>query len=71
SKGINPVVSVPSKYLNYDEVSVGGKQVASKTTTVTLNSDQMVVTSPNKTFIGGVYNSTTLDNLSYTPIFIL
>ncbi|MDQ0782785.1 thiol-activated cytolysin [Chryseobacterium sp. W4I1] len=68
SRGINPVVSLPSKYLNYDEVSVGGNKVASKTTTVTLNSDQMVVTSPNKTFIGGVYNSTTLDNLSYTPI---
>ncbi len=27
-KGINPVVSLPSKYLNYDEVSVGGKKIA-------------------------------------------
>lgn len=69
-RGINPVVVLPSKNLSYDEVSVGGKTAgsAAKTSTVTLNSDQMVVTAPNKTFIGGVYNSTTLDNLSYTPI---
>ncbi|RNA61502.1 hemolysin [Chryseobacterium nematophagum] len=69
-KGINSVVTLPSKYLSYDEVYVAGKKIANtqKNTTVTLNSDQMVVTSPNKTFIGGVYNSTTLDNLTYTPI---
>ncbi len=70
SRGINPTVVLPSKNLNYDEIFVDGKKVTSsaKTSTVTLNSDQMVVTAPNKTFIGGVYNSTTLDNLSYTPI---
>lgn len=71
SKGINPVVAVPSKNLNYDEVFVGGKNMSAAqkaNATVTLNSDQMVVTTPSKTFIGGLYNSTTLDNLSYVPI---
>ncbi|MYY46888.1 hemolysin [Elizabethkingia anophelis] len=38
------------------------------TTSSILTSDQIVVTVPQKTFIGGVYNSTTLDNLNYTPI---
>lgn len=34
----------------------------------TLTSDEMVVTVPQKTFIGAVYNSTTLDDLSYSSI---
>ncbi|UCA62257.1 thiol-activated cytolysin family protein (plasmid) [Chryseobacterium rhizoplanae] len=70
NKGINPVVSLPSKSLSYDESFISGKlvQSAQRSSVVSLTSDQMVVTAPSKTFIGGVYNSTTLDNLTYQPI---
>ncbi|MDR2236442.1 MAG: thiol-activated cytolysin family protein [Chryseobacterium sp.] len=70
-KGKNPTVALPSKSLAYDESLVNGvsQLLYSKTGDITtLTSDQMVVTAPNKTFIGGVYNSATLDNLTYTPI---
>ena len=88
SKGINPSVSIPSKYLNYDEnyLSKESKSIEenrkahsvnkssiklsriNSATSTTLTSDEIVVTVPQKTFIGAVYNSNTLDDLSYSAI---
>lgn len=46
--------------------SAKSSQISAKSTTLT--SDEIVVTVPQKTFIGAVYNSATLDDLSYISI---
>ncbi|HFK5512762.1 TPA: thiol-activated cytolysin family protein [Elizabethkingia anophelis] len=93
----NPIVSVPSKKLSYDEVFISKEsqlidknrqkafaKIASLNTPFSyqnslnrsalsntgsvIQNDQIVVTSPQKTFIGGVFNSKTIDNLDYSSI---